>query len=576
MFPATLPSPLQRARESVASALISADLEDEAQEIAYDAMEVTDNPAAKIRLVEEALAVYPLSTEAWSVLGCHYLDSRKPYLALICFETAVTAARRIDPSCGIDRTEPLEWGYIENRPYLRAMRGLAKTYLATGDLHRAIETAELLSRWKNTALDSSLCGWYLRAGRLGDAERFIQALKKETRYQDCGIDYSRVLLKYHNVQCGRAEASELFQALKQALKSNPYAPDLLLAPESPLETPSSYGGGDEREAILYAFDNHTVWRSFPGALDWLAESKSRHGDKPDEPTLIQLLRGKQPVFLCLSDGRAFPATQNRDCMRGRALPDFRVPPQVTARHTNGGDICVQNHDTSSDDWVSFRYTDLAGVPFWNVLLTATLEEEETKEEEVSPPGTPKCWFCSAPETPDKKHKRCSVCSMAMYCSRECQTKDWKRKHRKECKRIKESKIWGELDTQTLSVITSYLNLKEKAVVSTLNKAWLEASTCDKSVSIDPDVVGANLDAVLGFVGRRFRNLLDVDIHIEQHHFLTEENAVFGEQVEPLLLQGTSQLDTLFLMKLHTKAEKKHGIGTHHGNLGQIFWLSLEG
>jgi hypothetical protein len=34
--------------------------------------------------------------------------------------------------------------------------------------------------------------------------------------------------------------------------------------------PDHYGMGDDKEAVLYASENREVWRSTPGALEWLA------------------------------------------------------------------------------------------------------------------------------------------------------------------------------------------------------------------------------------------------------------------------------------------------------------------
>ncbi len=42
-----------------------------------------------------------------------------------------------------------------------------------------------------------------------------------------------------------------------------------------------------------------------------------------------------------------------------------------------------------------------------------------------------CWFCNAYH---KGYKLCKKCKKAAYCSRKCQKKDWKNKHRYICKR----------------------------------------------------------------------------------------------------------------------------------------------
>jgi hypothetical protein len=47
--------------------------------------------------------------------------------------------------------------------------------------------------------------------------------------------------------------------------------------------------------------------------------------------------------------------------------------------------------------------------------------------------TKSCIICSAEASPDLQLQYCSVCQSALYCSRTCQRKDWKKQHKKICK-----------------------------------------------------------------------------------------------------------------------------------------------
>ena len=47
----------------------------------------------------------------------------------------------------------------------------------------------------------------------------------------------------------------------------------------------------------------------------------------------------------------------------------------------------------------------------------------------------KCWGCCIAVTVDDK--KCSACRTAVYCSKDCQVKDWKERHRKWCKALPE-------------------------------------------------------------------------------------------------------------------------------------------
>mmetsp|Transcript_31958 Transcript_31958/g.73511 ORF Transcript_31958/g.73511 Transcript_31958/m.73511 type:complete len:195 (-) Transcript_31958:1976-2560(-) len=138
--------------------------------MAYDAMEAT-NPSEKIRLIIRALGYYPLCTEAWSILGYHYMKKGSDLNnSLVAFETAVSTARRANPCWGPERTEPLEWGYIEHRPYLRSLSGLALVHAKMGNVGLAIEVAELMRRWEVRRMDSKLMAYSGQPlGRCGGA-----------------------------------------------------------------------------------------------------------------------------------------------------------------------------------------------------------------------------------------------------------------------------------------------------------------------------------------------------------------------------------------------------------------------
>lgn len=65
-------------------------------------------------------------------------------------------------------------------------------------------------------------------------------------------------------------------------------------------------------------------------------------------------------------------------------------------------------------------------------------EEETKQAEDRKKNqdlVKKCSFCGAPESDLRKHKVCSACKQAFYCTGDCQKYDWQKKHKAECKEL---------------------------------------------------------------------------------------------------------------------------------------------
>ena len=48
-----------------------------------------------------------------------------------------------------------------------------------------------------------------------------------------------------------------------------------------------------------------------------------------------------------------------------------------------------------------------------------------------------CWECGKANDEESSLKKCAACKVACYCDKQCQTKDWKERHRVWCKAIPE-------------------------------------------------------------------------------------------------------------------------------------------
>jgi hypothetical protein len=62
------------------------------------------------------------------------------------------------------------------------------------------------------------------------------------------------------------------------------------------------------------------------------------------------------------------------------------------------------------------------------------------------PMAKSCSVCNAVESQDLKLQYCAVCQSALYCSKECQSKDWKKQHKKICKLL--NKGHGDMQIRT--------------------------------------------------------------------------------------------------------------------------------
>jgi hypothetical protein len=73
---------------------------------------------------------------------------------------------------------------------------------------------------------------------------------------------------------------------------------------------------------------------------------------------------------------------------------------------------------------------------WFEHIKKLEEEAKTSEERKKNADlVKKCSFCTAPESDIRKHKVCSACKQAFYCTADCQKYDWQKKHKNECKEL---------------------------------------------------------------------------------------------------------------------------------------------
>jgi len=72
----------------------------------------------------------------------------------------------------------------------------------------------------------------------------------------------------------RPKSSGAIKALKYAVKTNPFVPDLLLGTKRlPKRMPPHYSIGSKGEAVIYVDQNSDNWSATKGALQWLAENR---------------------------------------------------------------------------------------------------------------------------------------------------------------------------------------------------------------------------------------------------------------------------------------------------------------
>ena len=167
---------------------------DQAQELAYDAMDEPD-PKRASDLARRALALDPECADALYVLALHAAPARQEQLQLL--GRAVTAAER---SLGgpryFEENRGRFWGLLETRPYMRARAALADILRGEGRLDEAIgHYAALLdlNPNDNQGLRDVLLGCYFLAWDLEGVRRLLG------QYAEDGsavFAYARVLQRF--------------------------------------------------------------------------------------------------------------------------------------------------------------------------------------------------------------------------------------------------------------------------------------------------------------------------------------------------------------------------------------------
>ena len=373
--------------------------EHEAQDLCYDAMEMEKGSTDKLLVVLDALKHFPLSAEAWGMLGHFYQyevtadDAKKKKYsaaALMMYDNAIASARKLNPTWGEDRTEELSWGEMENRPYLRGLLGRAIALKNCGKRSEAISQAKKLMRLNprdNQGIRQVLCTWFLEAR---DTEGCTNLLRKYEANGETSLSYADVILQYLRWKKDDAVEKDVKQALYVALKSNPFVPDLLgIHGIEKDEDDPYYSPGGLKDAQMYVIDSQKLWKKFPETIDWIRSQKFVEAKIPSEHDIVDLLKsGTKFQMTCIHsdlDGNdlkesTLGGTQKRNRCIGCGLDDFHWPRQLNRPHEPSSDILVHNNDFSEKSWRKTVYTDIKEVPYWRIFLQFYEEDEDNNDD----------------------------------------------------------------------------------------------------------------------------------------------------------------------------------------------------
>jgi hypothetical protein len=181
---------------------------------------------------------------------------------------AVRLGREVVPAEFQKGRDRLRWGWLENRPYLRALHGLGCSHLGLGKKADALAIFEEildLNPDDNQGVREPALQLYLEAGQMDKALELVNVKYKDDAM--AGLLYGRPLVLFRTGDRTQAE-----KELKAAVKFRPKIAGELLKtshrrPEDEMPGYITMGGWDE--AFEYWVGFGRFWA--PDVLDWLRE-----------------------------------------------------------------------------------------------------------------------------------------------------------------------------------------------------------------------------------------------------------------------------------------------------------------
>ncbi len=236
--------------------------EEEAQELAYLAMEAPDAETAA-SLAVEAIEIHGRCIDAHTVLA--RLTAESPDDAIEKLKKVVLLAGLVLGEDFFKENRGHFWGLIETRPYMRARQQLADLLWHAGRTEEAATHFEEmldLNPGDNQGVRDVLLSCHLTTKNLDGARRLFRQFNEEAT---AFFLWGRVL---ERLLAGDERAAQ--SALIQARRSNPFVEAYLCGKRRlPRRPPDLYEIGEESEAKCCAFLLRPAWKCHREAMKWL-------------------------------------------------------------------------------------------------------------------------------------------------------------------------------------------------------------------------------------------------------------------------------------------------------------------
>lgn len=209
--------------------------------------------------LKELLTIEPDFVDGHAHLGYALFEQGKFKLALQASRRGVQVGEGAIPP-GFDGL--IEWGYLENRPFLRAMHGVVLSHLRLGQRLKALPLMERMLSWNpddNQGIRYLIGSEYLRAGKTGEAH--IRLLTNADDYPPC--QYDLALLHFRQ---GKYAASAT--SLRRGFMANGYVAEILCGNPAPAPIAIWHGSNHAEPELAcdYVSQYGELWRETPDAI----------------------------------------------------------------------------------------------------------------------------------------------------------------------------------------------------------------------------------------------------------------------------------------------------------------------
>jgi len=246
--------------------LLEYDPVEEAQELAFDAME-TDDPYEALELCRKALDIDPDCLDASFLII--QLTARSLSETIKKTEKLLADAEKKFGREYFEENKGDFWGLVETRPYMRAKSTLIQMLQDAEKIADAIRHAEdmlELNPNDNQGIRDTLLGMYLE---IGDLEKTRKLIKQYPDEYFAVFLWGKVLERFLS-----GNLKEAVHVFKKADKRNPYVFDYLVGNKMPnLDEFDFYSPGKESEAVHCIMEIGEAWSKHLEAIEWLKSLK---------------------------------------------------------------------------------------------------------------------------------------------------------------------------------------------------------------------------------------------------------------------------------------------------------------